>query len=76
MIQALITMWRLLYIDKKGDWIVNEVLRLITFIISTWVLVFTNEHGKLLLYLIITIIVFLDCIIEYANKDDGNVEQK
>ncbi|EPB8155469.1 MULTISPECIES: hypothetical protein [Clostridium] len=54
----------------------NEVLRLITFIISTWVLVFTNEHGKLLLYLIITIIVFLDCVIEYANKDDGNVEQK
>lgn len=54
----------------------NEVLRLITFIISIWVLVFTNEHGKLLLYLIITIIVFLDCVIEYANKDDGNVEQK
>lgn len=54
----------------------NEVLRLITFIISTWVLVFTNEHGKLLLYLIITIIVFLDCVIEYANKDDGNYANK
>lgn len=49
----------------------NEVFRLITFMMTT-ILMFNNSPklDKLFLYLIIVVMLFLDSVIEYLEKND------
>ncbi|MEA5268661.1 hypothetical protein [Clostridium perfringens] len=42
----------------------NKTLGLITCIVSTGLLVFDNKYSKLLLYIIIITLVFIECVLK------------